>query len=646
MQRIALLMLLTGSSLTACAGRSHWTRFEPGAAPSVEDPDTEVVVLLDEQRLRFALDDEAPVARVETHAIFHVVKPSGAWRAMPVVYYSASFSELVRLEARIWPPDGEPRTWTLDDASDVPATEGVLYQDQRRARIDLGELAAGTRVEWRSELRRRSPELFIYRFGFGGTSPVERARFEVVTPPGWDIRHVVTRGWTEHAQAPEQEDGPEGRRWVWSQGPLAPMKTVDLGPSVADRAPIVTVRLDAWRVGEAEHRGFADLEAYGRWMQTLQAGTDTPTPEIEAEVARVLAEAPADPRARAARLYDWVQSNVRYVAIEVGLGGWRPHTAAEVFEARYGDCKDKANLLRTMLKVAGIDSSMTSLYAHDGVPRRFVLPGLGNSNHAILAVHLGDETVIADPTTRSVPFGELPASDREAEVLVLRADRPERVTTAAAAPEQNRRHRRVRLRLAADGSARGTVDVELHGDFASTHRHEHAVYSERRRRESRRRWALLPTAVVESSTTTDDGRRVRVASTVRVPRVGSHSARRRVIRSADLLPDPAPVIDEDRPSDQPVVLPRAALGELELELELPDGVRTQALPEPLVVEEALGRYTLRWSAPAPGRLRLERSYALRERIVPPDRRAELDRFVTAIHEAETRAVVLAEGGSR
>lgn len=646
MQRILSLTLLASASLTACAAGPRWTAFEPGARPSVEDPDTEVVFLLDEERVRFALDGEAPVAHVESHAILHVVKPSGAWRAMPVVYYSASFSELVRLEARVWPPDGEPRTWTLDDASDVPATDGVLYQDQRRARIDLGELAAGTRVEWRSELRRRSPELFLYRFRFGGSEPVERARFEVVTPPGWDIRHVATRGWTEHALAPEQEEGPVGRRWVWSQGPLAPMKPVALGPSITDRAPLVAVRLDAWRVGETAHRGFADLEAYGRWLQALQAGTDTPTPEIEAEVARVLADAPSDPRARAARLYDWVQSNVRYVAIEVGLGGWRPHTAAEVFEARYGDCKDKANLLRTMLKLAGIESSMASLYAHDGVPRRFVLPGLGNSNHAILAVHLGDETVIADPTTRSVPFGELPASDREAELLVLRAERPERTTTPAATPEQNRRHRRVRLRLAADGSARGTVEAELHGDFASTHRHQHATYSERRRREERTRWAVVPSAVVESSTTTDDGRRVRVTSSVRVPRVGSRSARRRVIRSADLLPDPAPIIDEDRPSDQPIVLPRAALGELALELELPEGVRPHALPEPRVVEEALGRYTLRWSAPAPGRLRLERSYALRERIVPAERRAELDRFVAAIHAAETGAVVLAEGDAR
>ena len=52
----------------------------------------------------------------------------------------------------------------------------------------------------------------------------------------------------------------------------------------------------------------------------------------------------------------FVQHDIRYVAIELGIGGWQPHTASDVFSHRYGDCKDKATLMRTMLHEIGVDS--------------------------------------------------------------------------------------------------------------------------------------------------------------------------------------------------------------------------------------------------------------------------------------------------
>ena len=55
-------------------------------------------------------------------------------------------------------------------------------------------------------------------------------------------------------------------------------------------------------------------------------------------------------------LANYMQRNIRYVAIEVGIGGFQPHPAADVFAHQYGDCKDKATLLSTMLKQIGIDS--------------------------------------------------------------------------------------------------------------------------------------------------------------------------------------------------------------------------------------------------------------------------------------------------
>jgi hypothetical protein len=37
----------------------------------------------------------------------------------------------------------------------------------------------------------------------------------------------------------------------------------------------------------------------------------------------------------------FVQTEIRYAAIELGIGGHQPHLAADIFSHRYGDCKDK-----------------------------------------------------------------------------------------------------------------------------------------------------------------------------------------------------------------------------------------------------------------------------------------------------------------
>ena len=55
---------------------------------------------------------------------------------------------------------------------------------------------------------------------------------------------------------------------------------------------------------------------------------------------------------------DFVQQQIRYFVIEIGIGGYQPHSAGDIFRNRYGDCKDKATLLSAMLSTVGIHSDL------------------------------------------------------------------------------------------------------------------------------------------------------------------------------------------------------------------------------------------------------------------------------------------------
>ena len=81
-----------------------------------------------------------------------------------------------------------------------------------------------------------------------------------------------------------------------------------------------------------------------------------------------------------------MQRNIRYVGIEIGIGGLQPHTADDVFRNRYGDCKDKATLLRAMLENVGIHSTWVLVDTRRG----FVDPKVPSvdGNHAIAAIEI------------------------------------------------------------------------------------------------------------------------------------------------------------------------------------------------------------------------------------------------------------------
>lgn len=104
-------------------------------------------------------------------------------------------------------------------------------------------------------------------------------------------------------------------------------------------------------------------------------------------------------------IYYWVQDNIRYIAFEDGIAGFKPSEAQDVFEKRYGDCKGMANLTKEMLKVAGYDARLTWIGT-----RRIMydqsLPSLAVNNHMICTLFLNGQKYYLDATEKYVPFGE------------------------------------------------------------------------------------------------------------------------------------------------------------------------------------------------------------------------------------------------
>src|SRR5213075_451377 len=132
----------------------------------------------------------------------------------------------------------------------------------------------------------------------------------------------------------------------------------------------------------------------------------------------------------------FVQS-IRYAEIALGVGrggGYRPHPPSQVLRNSYGDCKDKANLMKALLATIGIPSHLVTLYYGDADYVRESWPSPQQFNHCILAIELlhpmeslssgassaDGRWLFFDPTDPTTPLGELPASERGSLALMVR----------------------------------------------------------------------------------------------------------------------------------------------------------------------------------------------------------------------------------
>ena len=406
--------------------------------------------------------------------------------------------------------------------------------------------------------------------------------------------------------------------------------------------PTVSVLLSAWTINGKRTEGLQTIADYAKWIYELQRGTDDTNPKMEA-LAKKLTKDDKSPREKAKRLYDWVLDNIRYVGVQVGLGGWRPFPATEVFENGYGDCKAKANILKSMLNTVGISSSMASLHSDVGPPSRFWLPAIGNTNHAILAIELPEGLVIADPTTRVVPFGELPISDQGQYLLRFTEEASEPFLTPSTTAEQNARQSILRLKLTEEGKLQGSFDYEAKGSFASSLEGSDLNRSQDKPNKPIRNALGLRSAKLSEIKKDFDksalkNRTARISGKIEIKEATKVTGKLKLLRLEDLFYSWATkYADEKR--QQSINFGSRRTQETKIQIELPKTATINQLPSQTKLSIQGLEYALDWKLEGQT-LSIERKYKRDKRFYKPSRYSELRNFYNQLLEAEAKAVVI------
>lgn len=270
--------------------------------------------------------------------------------------------------------------------------EARIYDGRKTANVLLDDVRVGDVVDYEYTLRGLNPAFRDRAFGsfdLQWKAPVNTMAARLLVPAGRDpvilprngaARPLVTQrdGWVEY---------------LWRANDVPAQQSDDDEPGWYD--PFASVQ---W----SEYRDWASVAA---WALPLYAADADQGAELRSQVDAI-ARANASPADRLREVLRFVQGEVRYLGIEVGIGSLAPRQPREVIGRRFGDCKDKALLTVWMLRALGIDASPALVNTRLRQALGSFQPTPGLFDHVVVRARLGDRTFWLDPT-RSLQKGTL-----------------------------------------------------------------------------------------------------------------------------------------------------------------------------------------------------------------------------------------------
>lgn len=442
--------------------------------------------------------------------------------------------------------------------------------------------------------------------GFGVMSmsnPVDAAEIDRLTI---DAPAGLALGWGARGEVRTSDTTRDGRRILTAEMPSHPARRAENGEvSPVDFLPLFAAATTP------------DFAAIGTLWARQIGDRGQPTPEITALAAKIVGDRTGEAAARA--LYDWVSTNIRYIAVYMNReDGWVPHQATEVLKNGYGDCKDHVVLLQALLASRGIESRPALI---DWSSRFRDLPyPVAYFNHAILYLPAFD--VWLNPTDPYAPYGTLDSGLVGKQAVLAGTPGRERHTPEAV-PADNRYQRRSTLTLSADGTLSGTATWSLSPDMEISFRH--LLSAARSPREALEQiMANTPEGGFGRFTASDVrdlGRPLEVTASWRSPRAVTPPAPETTLllpASPDIRSVAAyrRLLSADGQRHTPMLTGTADLT-WTTSLVLPDGVAASRLPDPVSLSNAAGSYASAVQRDEHG-FTITRHLVIAHNVYPPD----------------------------
>lgn len=615
------------------------------------DEKTDAVVLYSEEILNVQSADKV---KHTIRKAYKILRPNGREHGLVLVSFN-QHSKVTSMHGWCIPAQGKDFEVKEKDAMEIslPKIAGSeLISDVKDKMFEIPAADPGNIVGFEYEVE-ESPIVLQDSWTFQGADPVKDAKYTLQLPAGWEYVAV----WRNHPEVKPTQAG--SNQWQWSVSDVKGIRAEEKMPPWPGVAGEMIVTF--YPRGGAGNRSFKDWREMGIWYAGLAQGRRDTTPEMKQKVLSLVASG-STPADKMAALAKFVQQDIRYVAIELGIGGIQPHAAGEVFQHHYGDCKDKATLMGAMLKEMGVDSYYVIINSERGSVDARTPAQIRAFDHAIIAIKLPDgpddprlvttvqhpklgKLLFFDPTDDLTPFGRLSGALQENYGLLVGPEGGELYQLPKLPARLNGVSRTASATLDAQGNLSGSFHETRLGDIAAEERARMKVVAAEKDRvkviEGVLSQSLANFSVTQATMTSlqDTMQPFRLDYSIAVQRYAKTAGELMLVRPRLIGIKGSGLLETKEPRQLPVVFEGPRQDADVFEITLPVGYEVDDLPPALDLDYSFASYHSKTEAKG-NVLKYTRTFEIKELSVQLDKIDELRKFYRAIAGDERNTAVL------
>ena len=512
-----------------------------------------------------------------------------------------------------------------------------IYEDDRIKLIEVAYSQYPFTIEWTYEKKIKGiafclfPDWNIQGFG----TSVQESEYVIETPSGFNYVHQKINVDIE----PEVSTLKGNAIAKWRIGNLPAIISEPYMGESFRYLPKVIFSPSQFTLADYEG-GMASWEDYGAFIHQFYVEKQALPEDLKQKVHEMTQGADSD-KEKIQILYRFLQAQMRYVSVQLGVGGWEPFDVDYVWTNKYGDCKALANFMVAVLKEIDIQAYPAIIYNGDpvyNITQEFTNPSF---NHVIVYVPGVDYWLECTSSTLPVNYIGSSNSDRFALLITKKGGQLKR--TPQLNEELNHADHHLTVTLRENGSANIQGVATFKGE-----RHEIIRSVEKQlSKEDQKKWMQNQTSLPSMTLNNLD-----FSSSSELPQANykidldvykyASKGGKRLFVPIHSITDWKKMPKSDDNRIHPIVLKDNYAITDTIVIQFPEGYELENLPNPQFQKEApFASYDLQFQE-APGRLTVTRKMVLRPATLEPGQYSELRGFYAEVAKAEAAKFVLVQ----
>ena len=553
------------------------------------------------------------------------------------VYYDKG-SHVGKLEAYVYDAFGnELEHFRKKDYYDVSASDGIsIYNDDRMYYLDYTPTTY--------------PYIIVINFEYKSNST---AFVPGWSPVGWYARSTKKSTYkikfdpnnkprikSENIEGFDISITENSNEYVCTANNINAIVYEDLSAPFNKKAPKAFFSLNNFTLKGVSGNA-KNWKEYGNWMQNRLLNNVSELPESTIVEIKNLVRNETSNEAKARIVYHYVQEKVRYISVQIGIGGWKPMLASDVDMLSYGDCKALTNYTKALLDAVDVPSYYTILYAGSNkkdINKEF--SGL-QGNHAILGIPDGKEITWLECTSQDSPFGFLGDFTDDRDVLIVTPEGGKIVHTKNYSYEENLEETFVEVNINRKGGAKASYKSISRGlQYGDKYRFENEK-QEDIDKIYKNKWDAINGYTIDSLKLTNNREEILFIEDIKID-IPTYciSVGEDILVNVNLFNQNNNIPTRIKDREYDLDISRGFEDRNTINITIPQGYKIGDLPEDTLIENKFGTYVVNYKLVSENKLEYKRNLIIKKGTFPKEEYKNYRSFRRKISKLDKTKIIV------